>query len=538
MLMGGTATLFYGCYLAMLAVMLVCAVYPLPSIVQMMVYTFSMIFIGSHRSLMQKEVDPDSGERVSQHETLTQRDAMLFPIIASASLLGLYLAYKFLPPFWVNVLLASYVSVVGIVTLSQSIASMLDNLNPGTSAKIATVSLDPFHWFSQGSEWDLDLTVNYCGALVVATCLSVGWLVTKNWILHNVLAIAFSIEGIAFISVGSFRIATILLCLLFFYDVFWVFGTDVMVTVAKSFEGPIKIIMPRSIDPFAFSILGLGDIVIPGVLIAMTLRFDSHLHQMEQRWRLSAPRIWQSSRESDTLDASSTLPLINATLENDSLMGLNSEGLDAQGPGIDSEGPALMGLDSECAGMPTGMPDERRRVDEDGGAQSITHKKTPDAKSGNDVSSAIASGTQKNETAATTQKRTSQSTTPEEGSAGADTGNDAAAATGPIDIHKKFHKFFFWSCMVGYQIGLGITTAVMLMFNAPQPALLYLVPTCLAAVYLPASLTGRMSQILSYSESTEEDPEEEARETTTSPAKEKAKDEGNIEMKETLLSAS
>eukprot|EP01068_Selenidium_serpulae_P008740 Selendium_serpulae@DN5062_c0_g1_i1.p1 len=451
MLMGGTATLFYGCYLAMLAVMLVCAVYPLPSIVQMMVYTFSMIFIGSHRSLMQKEVDPDSGERVSQHETLTQRDAMLFPIIASASLLGLYLAYKFLPPFWVNVLLASYVSVVGIVTLSQSIASMLDNLNPGTSAKIATVSLDPFHWFSQGSEWDLDLTVNYCGALVVATCLSVGWLVTKNWILHNVLAIAFSIEGIAFISVGSFRIATILLCLLFFYDVFWVFGTDVMVTVAKSFEGPIKIIMPRSIDPFAFSILGLGDIVIPGVLIAMTLRFDSHLHQMEQ---------------------------------------------------------------------------------------SITHKKTPDAKSGNDVSSAIASGTQKNETAATTQKRTSQSTTPEEGSAGADTGNDAAAATGPIDIHKKFHKFFFWSCMVGYQIGLGITTAVMLMFNAPQPALLYLVPTCLAAVYLPASLTGRMSQILSYSESTEEDPEEEARETTTSPAKEKAKDEGNIEMKETLLSAS
>ena len=27
---------------------------------------------------------------------------------------------------------------------------------------------------------------------------------------------------------------------LFFYDVFWVFGTDVMVTVAKNFNAPIK----------------------------------------------------------------------------------------------------------------------------------------------------------------------------------------------------------------------------------------------------------------------------------------------------------
>jgi Signal peptide peptidase len=32
----------------------------------------------------------------------------------------------------------------------------------------------------------------------------------------------------------------ILLGGLFFYDIFWVFGTNVMVTVAKSFEAPIK----------------------------------------------------------------------------------------------------------------------------------------------------------------------------------------------------------------------------------------------------------------------------------------------------------
>jgi minor histocompatibility antigen H13 len=64
---------------------------------------------------------------------------------------------------------------------------------------------------------------------------------------------------------------------LFFYDIFWVFGTDVMVTVAKSFDAPIKLLFPKSLfvsDP-KFSMLGLGDIVLPGVFIAFLLRYDS-----------------------------------------------------------------------------------------------------------------------------------------------------------------------------------------------------------------------------------------------------------------------
>ena len=37
----------------------------------------------------------------------------------------------------------------------------------------------------------------------------------------------------------------ILLSGLFFYDIFWVFGNDLMVTVAKSFEAPIKLVFPQ-----------------------------------------------------------------------------------------------------------------------------------------------------------------------------------------------------------------------------------------------------------------------------------------------------
>jgi len=57
------------------------------------------------------------------------------------------------------------------------------------------------------------------------------------------------------------------------------FFTDVMVTVAKSFDAPIKLLFPKNLltgDPFAFTMLGLGDIVIPGIFIALLLRYDAH----------------------------------------------------------------------------------------------------------------------------------------------------------------------------------------------------------------------------------------------------------------------
>lgn len=92
--------------------------------------------------------------------------------------------------------------------------------------------------------------------------------------------------GIALLSLGSYQIGCVLLSGLFVYDIFWVFGTDVMVTVAKSFEAPIKLVFPRNIfaDTYEFSMLGLGDIVIPGVFVALLLRFD-YAQAKKQRGR-------------------------------------------------------------------------------------------------------------------------------------------------------------------------------------------------------------------------------------------------------------
>ena len=50
-------------------------------------------------------------------------------------------------------------------------------------------------------------------------------------------------------------------------------------TVAKSFDGPIKLLFPRVLSTLEtkgqFSLLGLGDIVIPGLFVAILLRFDA-----------------------------------------------------------------------------------------------------------------------------------------------------------------------------------------------------------------------------------------------------------------------
>ena len=102
------------------------------------------------------------------------------------------------------------------------------------------------------------------------------YIITKSWIYNNILAILLSINAIQLIFLGNFKNGFMMLTGLFFYDIFFVFGTDVMLTVAKSIDAPIKILFPTdwSADPAKFSLLGLGDIVIPGIFMAMCLRYD------------------------------------------------------------------------------------------------------------------------------------------------------------------------------------------------------------------------------------------------------------------------
>jgi minor histocompatibility antigen H13 len=116
----------------------------------------------------------------------------------------------------------------------------------------------------------IDLEVSRLDLIsLVLSYIGVGvYLYTKNWLFNNLLAILFCVHGIQFMFLEKFTTGFLLLSLLFFYDIFFVFGTDVMLTVAKNIDAPIKLLFPKNwnIVPPEFSLLGLGDIVIPGLL--------------------------------------------------------------------------------------------------------------------------------------------------------------------------------------------------------------------------------------------------------------------------------
>lgn len=72
-----------------------------------------------------------------------------------------------------------------------------------------------------------------------------------------------------------------------------------MVTVAKSLDVPIKLVFPRPApldDPTAapsHAMLGLGDVVIPGIVVALALRFDLYLFYLRRQKTTAATTLGQ-----------------------------------------------------------------------------------------------------------------------------------------------------------------------------------------------------------------------------------------------------
>merc|ERR1719330_1177706 len=116
--------------------------------------------------------------------------------------------------------------------------------------------------------------------------MAAGFIFSKNWIINNVFGVSFCILGIKMIGISNYKTGAIMLIGLFFYDIFWVFGSkpvfgsNVMVSVAKGVEAPIKLMFPRSAGGcgnLQHSMLGLGDIVVPGIFIAFLAKWDAVL---------------------------------------------------------------------------------------------------------------------------------------------------------------------------------------------------------------------------------------------------------------------
>ncbi|XP_033710753.1 signal peptide peptidase-like 2B isoform X2 [Tursiops truncatus] len=135
---------------------------------------------------------------------------------------------------------------------------------------------------------------------LLCVAVSVVWGVFRNedqwaWILQDALGIAFCLYTLKTIRLPTFKACTLLLLVLFIYDVFFVFitpfltksGNSIMVEVATGPSDsatheklPMVLKVPRlNASPLAlcdrpFSLLGFGDILVPGLLVAYCHRFD------------------------------------------------------------------------------------------------------------------------------------------------------------------------------------------------------------------------------------------------------------------------
>eukprot|EP00586_Coscinodiscus_wailesii_P007184 CAMPEP_0172480810 /NCGR_PEP_ID=MMETSP1066-20121228/6258_1 /TAXON_ID=671091 /ORGANISM="Coscinodiscus wailesii, Strain CCMP2513" /LENGTH=407 /DNA_ID=CAMNT_0013242503 /DNA_START=49 /DNA_END=1272 /DNA_ORIENTATION=- len=272
----------------------------IPYTINVLVLVTAILYVSCHSSiellnLSSPEGDdgsPDSDKKKSQVmmegvEVLKKEDAMQFPLVGSASLFGLYLAFKFFDREVVNLIISFYFAAVGCAAMTMTIAPFIEAAVLPLKRRFKKEILIPHplpEFVGGPTPWDcsIDASIAEMISFLGSAVFCGFYFKLKHWAMNNVLGICFCLQGISKFSLGTYKIGAILLIGLFFYDIFWVFGTDVMVTVAKNLDGPIKILFPRSLTPnpetnkIELSLLGLGDIVLPGFFLALLLRFDAH----------------------------------------------------------------------------------------------------------------------------------------------------------------------------------------------------------------------------------------------------------------------
>lgn len=248
------------------------------------------VYIGSYASLPKGRKSSggvaDDDEEEDTVERITTEDAYWFPIIGSVVLFGLYLIVTKLGPEWINLILRWYTSITGAFSVWKASVSFC-RYAVGTARWKECRRYDVSLKITKGAD-PLQLSWRTPTMLLLPlSCLpSVLYNVTKfgqqSALLSNILALSFCYSGLALIKLDSFATGCVLLSGLFLYDVWWVFGTEVMVKVATTLDVPIKLLWPKSmiLSPAnGFTMLGLGDVVVPGTFIALALRYDYSHHQ-------------------------------------------------------------------------------------------------------------------------------------------------------------------------------------------------------------------------------------------------------------------
>lgn len=195
--------------------------------------------------------------------------ALLAPFAASFVLFGSYLLLKY-TELDIGLLFNALTSLSGAICLKEALDPLTEALFVRTGTQKAgartPINGEPV---PAASDWV---------SSIVALGVTAGYLASGSFVLSNVLAVGIIARVLSLVRCESFAVAVALLGGLFLYDIWWVFGSDiifhskVMVTVATQIDSPGKLLFPResSSTGFNYAVLGLGDVFVPGVFVNLT----------------------------------------------------------------------------------------------------------------------------------------------------------------------------------------------------------------------------------------------------------------------------
>jgi len=209
---------------------------------------------------------------------LGMREAVGFVVMASLALLVLFFFIRYL----IYVLLAIF-AIGGAQSVAAIATLCLADLFPSHNRLLRYPHLPPMRLFT-------------VLPILPAFALGAVWLWYRaawwSYVLQDVLGVCLLLSLQRVLRLPNIKISVVLLSLAFLYDIFWVFlsgyffSSSVMQTVAQGGSTgesvPMLLRLPRVQDELGGqTMLGLGDIALPGLLISYLLRFD---YQMGYGW--------------------------------------------------------------------------------------------------------------------------------------------------------------------------------------------------------------------------------------------------------------
>ncbi|GAQ79878.1 Signal peptide peptidase [Klebsormidium nitens] len=217
----------------------------------------------------------EEDEEEAEHIDIGVAGAVMFVVVSSVMLLLLF----FFMSKYLAVVLIVFFCIGGVEGLSKCLSSLLVVLTPALTTRGAEL---PYLGY-----WPAPTLISLPVAAAVGLCWAIWRKSDWAWVGQDVLGVALILVVLQMARLPNIKVSSLLLWLAFAYDIFWVFlspyffnGESVMIAVASGLNSggeamPMLLRVPRILDQWGgYNMLGFGDIVLPGLLVAFTLRFD------------------------------------------------------------------------------------------------------------------------------------------------------------------------------------------------------------------------------------------------------------------------